>query len=116
MERGLLISTSEVAMPIDYIAEFPIAAELLPPRLRALLAPVDLTPSAQVDVSTRFEVDIYGPDRDHVHMLMAAIPAGSPFNIRDLDAAGNGVVAYSTPIDDEKGIIREYNPSISGHD
>lgn len=103
-------------MPINYLDDFPIDAELLPTRLRALLEPVGLEPAVRVDVSMRFENDPYGPKREHVHMLMAVIPEAEMGTMGQPRATGNGVVAFSTPYVDGPGELAEYVPSVDGFD
>ncbi|MBY3201325.1 hypothetical protein [Rhizobium laguerreae] len=103
-------------MPINYLDEFPIDAALLPARLRALLEPVGLEPALRVDVSTRFEYDPYGPAREHVHMVMAVMAEAEMATMGQPDATGNGVVEFSTPHVEASGALREYVPSIDGHD
>lgn len=103
-------------MAIDYLEEFPIERTVLPARLRALLEPVGLDPASRVEVSTRFENDPYGPERERIHMVMAAVPEADMALIGLPRAVRDGVVAYSTPYVTEKGGLSEYAPSIDGHD
>ncbi len=103
-------------MLFDYIAEFPIPAHVLPPRLRELLAPVGLSPSHFVEVASMRESDPYGENAEHLHLLMAVVPGidGGPFKV--LSEAGHGVVEYSVPFGDTFGCSAEFSPSISGFD
>ena len=103
-------------MTISYLDEFPIDASVLPARLRALLQPVGLDPTLRVDISTRFETDPYGPDREHVHMLMAVMPESEMATMGQPNASGDGVVAFSTPYVTSMGGLSEYAPSLDGHD
>jgi hypothetical protein len=101
---------------LDYIQTFPIPEALLPPRLRALLAPVDLTPDHRVDVTVRHEVDPHGPDQEYTHMLMAVVHDIAGLKLQDIDQTGSGVVYSSQPDVDTQGGIRNFNPTVSGHD
>lgn len=112
----LLNNAAEWALPINYLDEFPIEKEFLPGRLRALLEPVGLEPTLRVDVSTRFESDPYGPAREHVHMVMAVMPEAEMVKMGQPNATGDGVVAFSTPYVEALGALRDYTPSIDGHD
>jgi hypothetical protein len=101
---------------INYLNEFPIPAELLPPRLIALLQPVGADRGLRVDVTTRFEFDPYGPSREHVYMIMAIAPDSGPGDISKFHEAGHGVVYFSQPDVNSIGEIKEFCPSISGLD
>ena len=101
---------------IDYLGDFPIGAKLLPPRLRSLLEPVGKSPDLRVDVTTRFEVDPYGPEREHVYMVMALDPNSEPGSVADFDETGHGVVYYSQPDISHAGGLKEFNISVSGFD
>lgn len=101
---------------IDYLDEFPIEVRFLPPRLVALLEPVGLDRNLRVDVTTRFEFDPYGVNREHVYMIMALAPDDGPGDISKYDEAGHGVVYFSQPDVRERGGIKEFSPSISGLD
>lgn len=101
---------------IDYLAEFPIAAHLLPPRLVSLLQPVGTDRDLRVDVTMRFEFDPYGPNREHVYMIMALAPDAGPGVVSQFDEAGNGVVYFSQPDVSSLGGIKEFDPSVSGLD
>lgn len=106
----------ERLLPIDYLNEFPIEAAILPARLRALLEPVGLETAIRVDVSTRFENDPYGADREHVHMVMAVMPEAEMLVMGQPSATGNGVVSFSTPWVDDEGGLADYTPSVDGRD
>src|SRR3546814_17600106 len=97
---------------INYLDEFPIPAELLPPRLVALLEPAGTERNLRVDVTTRFEFDPYGPNREHVYMIMALAPDSGPGDVSKFDEAGHGVVYFSQPDVTDPGQIREFNPSV----
>lgn len=101
---------------IDYLSDFPIPAALLPKRLLSLLAPVGDDLDLRVDVTTRFEADPYGPNREHVYMIMALARDEGPGDISDYSEAGDGVVYYSQPDVRELGGIKEFSPSVSGLD
>ncbi|WP_332819149.1 hypothetical protein [Sphingopyxis sp.] len=101
---------------INYLNEFPIAAEFLPQRLINLLEPVGTDIDLRVEVTTRFEVDPYGPNREHVFMIMALSPTDEPGDISKFDEAGHGVVYFSQPDVKDAGGIKEFNPSVSGLD
>ena len=103
-------------MPIDYLADFPIPAALLPQRLQDLLAPVGLSARQQVEVACHDEVDPHGENSEHVHLLMAVVAEDGDGPLPVLDEAGNGVVEHSVPMGDRKACIREFSPSLSGHD
>ena len=101
---------------MDYIADFPIARELMPQRLLALLAPIGMSPEERVEVTSKFTFDQYGPNRESYSMTMAVVP-DTVDPIPDLaEAAAHGVVAFSVPFDDEKGVVHDLTPSISGCD
>ncbi|RXZ64246.1 hypothetical protein [Pelagerythrobacter rhizovicinus] len=100
----------------NYLDEFPIPAELLPPRLFGLLSPVGTESDLRVDVTTRFEVDPYGPGREHVHMIMALASDQGPGDLSKYGETGHGVVYFSQPDVHEFGEIREFQPSVSGLD
>ncbi|MGV1950133.1 hypothetical protein ACQZ44_04870 [Agrobacterium vitis] len=103
-------------MPIDHLQEFPIDVALLPPRLRSLLEPVGLDPALSVDISERYENDPHGPEREHVHMLMAVMPEAEMETMGQTNASTTGVVAFSTPDIEDKGGLEKYDPSINGFD
>jgi hypothetical protein len=102
-------------MPIDYVAQFPIPAHMLPGRLRALLEPVGFAPEQAIEVTTRYEFDRFGPGYEYVHMIMAVVPDDGLDVTPLLREATDGVVSYSVPID-EKGYSRDFVPSVSEHD
>ncbi len=103
-------------MPINYLAEFPISQDILPPRLRALLEPVGDNPTLRVAISTRWENDMHGPEREYVHMTMAAVPEKEIDHLKVAREASDGVVFYSVPhVQDQAGLY-EFSPSISGYD
>lgn len=101
---------------IDYLEEFPIPAALLPPRLVAMLKPVGTDRNLRVDVTTRFEFDPYGPNREHLHMIMALSPDPPPGDASKFDEIGHGVVYFSKPDVNALGQIDEFCPSVSGLD
>src|SRR5690348_2237536 len=88
-----------LAMPFDYVAAFPLPADLIPERLRNLLTPVSLNPWEVVEVACLYEA----PDRDlneeTLHLQMAVVQDGSDEPLDVLDEAGHGVVASSVPVD-----------------
>ena len=101
-------------MITDYLAEFPIPAAQLPPRLRGLFESESDDSQTRVEVATRYDFDQYGPGREYLHMLMALTPEP---NFRHVpDEASNGVVSHSTPYVQEQGGLSVYNPSVSGLD
>ncbi len=101
---------------IDYLNEFPVGIEFLPLRLRSLLEPVGKNADLRVDVTARFEFDPYGPDREHVHMIMALDPNSGPRNVADFNEAGHGVVYFSQPDINHAGGLNDFNISVSGLD
>ena len=103
-------------MKIDYFDDFPISKDLLPEKLAQLLEPVSLSLNQKVEVSALYENDLYGPDREHLHMLMAVIPDGEENEVGVLQEADHGVVSYSVPWDDEKGCCADYQKSVSSYD
>lgn len=103
-------------MKTYYFDDFPIPKDILPEKLARLLEPVSLLPNQEVEVSALYENDLYGPDREHLHMLMAVIPEGKENEVGVLEESSHGVVSYSVPWDDEKGCCAEYQESVSGYD
>ncbi|SUB01267.1 Uncharacterised protein [Pannonibacter phragmitetus] len=103
-------------MLIDYLEEFPIPTAALPTRLRALLEPIGDNPALKVEVATRWDKDQYGPNREYVHMIMAAVPEEALPSLGVLDEAANGVVAFSVPDIENRGGLTEFTPSVSGHE
>jgi hypothetical protein len=102
-------------MPFDYVAAFPLRADLIPERLRNLLMPVGLNPREAIEVARMYET----PDRDVneevLYLQMAVVQDGSDAPLDVLNEAGQGVVAYSVPFDG-RGNAAECQPSLSGHD
>ena len=92
-------------MPFDYLATFPIPAHILPPRLRGLLEPVGLSPDQVVEVASMYESDPHGEQAEHLHLLMAVVPGPEEGPIEVLFEAGNGVVEYSVPVGDKRGVV-----------
>ncbi|MEP6754892.1 MAG: hypothetical protein ABJA67_05285, partial [Chthonomonadales bacterium] len=103
-------------MPFNYIANFPIPEGVLPIQLRMLLEPVGNSPQQQVEVTSRYDFDRHGPNREYVHMIMAVVADDGPVVTPSLKESGHGVVSYSVPFADEKGSSKNYVPSISGND
>lgn len=89
---------------------------MLPNRLRTLLEPVGNSLQQKVEVTTRYDFDRHGPNREYVHMLMAVVADDGPEVTRSLQESGDGVVSFSVPFADKKGGSKDYVPSISGND
>jgi hypothetical protein len=85
-------------MPFDYVGAFPIPTAILPAKLRGLLEPIGFNPQQKVEV-----------------LQTAVVLDEVDEPIKVLDEAGQGVVAFSVPVDD-KGCVAEFSPSITGHD
>lgn len=103
-------------MPIDYLAEFPISAALLPAKLRELLTPVGIDPDYRVEVCTNCESKESGGVHEVTHMLMAVVPEKDVPGLGVLREASDGVVSFSVPCLEKKGASRTFSPSVSGHD
>ncbi|MCK4712722.1 MAG: hypothetical protein KAT26_07570, partial [Marinosulfonomonas sp.] len=101
---------------MNYTEEFPIPSRLIPARLAELLEPLGKDPKQRIEVAARFDQDTYGPCREYLQMLIAIIPKGKEDSISVLREASDGVVSYSVPVDDHKGVCADYNPSVSGFD
>lgn len=104
------------AVPIDYLNQFPIPEAALPPRLRGLLEPVGDNPALRVNVTTRLNKDYHGPNREYLHMIMAAVPEAALGSLGVPRATEHGVVSFSVPSIDAQGGLPKFVPSISGHD
>jgi len=103
-------------MSFDYLANFPIPDQLLPPKLRSLLMPVGLSAEQRVEVAAMLQVDPHGNETEELHLLMAAIPLHDDAPVGILREADHGVVQYSVPFEDGRGCWANFSPSISGHD
>ncbi len=103
-------------MAFDYLAEFPLPAHVLPPRLRGLLEPVGLAPRHLVAVACMHEADPYGANAEHLHLQMAVVPGIESSPIEVVDEAGDGVVESSVPVPDKLGCVERFSPSISDYD
>lgn len=103
-------------MPFDYLAAFPIPANVVPPKLRDLLEPIGLSPSQIVEVASIQASDPHGEQAEHLHLLIAVVPGtdGGPIGV--LSEASHGVVEYSVPFGDALGCSAGFSPSISGYD
>lgn len=101
---------------IDYLADFPIPAEVLPARLRSLLEPIGKAPDERVEITTDWEFDHHGPNEEFVHMIMAAVQDSVPSPMPVFDEAGDGVVAFSVPVLAGKGESQNFNPNVSSHE
>lgn len=107
--------TSPSTMSFDYVAAFPLPSDLIPKRLRSLLTPIGLNPREVVEVACLHETSDSDDDDETIYLQMAVVQ-GSSGDIPDcFEGAGDGVVAYSVPVD-RKGIAATYSPSLSGHD
>ena len=100
----------------NYLDEFPISVQILPPRLRALLDPVGTNPDLRVDVSVRFEFDRYGLEQEHVHMIMAISPNSGPSVVSEFNETASGVVYSSQPDVSNAGGLQDFDISVSGLD
>lgn len=103
-------------MQIDYLNQFPMPAAILPPKLRALLEPVGNSPSLRVEVTTRWDKDQHGPNREHVHMIMAVVPEDILASLGVVDEASDGVISFSVPDIEFQAGLSTFTPSISGND
>jgi hypothetical protein len=103
-------------MTFDYVTNFPIPEVLLPIRLRMLLEPVGKSPQQQVNVTSRYDFDRHGQNREYVHMIMAVVADDGPEVTPALRESIDGLVSYSVPFAEEKGSLKNYVPSISGND
>ena len=103
-------------MPFNYLESFPLPTHSLPPKLKSLLEPIGLAPNQMVEVASMVQVDQYGENAEDLHLQMAVVPGQDSSPVEVLDAAGDGVVEYSVPFDDECGCCADYSPSISGYD
>ena len=103
-------------MPADYLSQFPIPAGKLPPRLRHLLEPAGDSPRLRVEVATRYDVDQRGPDREYVHMVMAAVPESELQGLGVIHEASSGVVSSGVYDVGERGSLAVFTPSVSGFD
>jgi hypothetical protein len=102
-------------MPFDYLAAFPIPAHLLPERLLKLLSPVSLNPREAVEVACLYEAPDGDAGRERIYHQMAVVQDDSDAPLALLQESGDGVVAYSVPIDG-RGNAADFHPSLSGHD
>lgn len=100
---------------INYLAEFPVPAALLPERLRSLLAPVGIDPALRVEVSSFTERDPHGPESETVQMLMAVVPDEGE-DVPPVLHSEHGMVAYSTPVLRERGSGKNFSPGVDGKD
>ncbi len=97
----------------DYMGNFPIPAELLPPRLRSLFEPVGTDSAQRVEVSCFTENQLSAENRETVHMLMAVVPDdGNPTPI----LYGEGLVTHGVPTLRGKGSEENFAPNVSGCD
>jgi hypothetical protein len=101
---------------IDYVNDCPIPPALQPPRLRALLEPAGAGADLRIDVTSRFDEDHYGLNRECAHMIMAVVRDVDALALKDFRETGAGVVNQSRPDVSERGGLAEFNVSISGHD
>ncbi|MGH8777860.1 hypothetical protein [Paraburkholderia sp.] len=99
----------------DYLRNFPIAAELLPHRLRDLLSPIGMGSDYPVEVCSTFEHDRDNAAYECLHMLMALVEDADEQHLPALHSE-EGVVAFSVPDIREKGAVRNFSPNIDGHD
>jgi hypothetical protein len=97
----------------DYLTEFPICSDLLPPKLKELLTPVGNSASEMVDISCRVSPLPDSEESEHIHMLMAVVPESHQENLSLLREVQDHVVAFSTPVIAHKGCISDYAPSVS---
>lgn len=100
----------------NYLDQFPIPKALVPPKLRALLEPVGQDPTLQVEITLRWDHDHYGPNREYVHMTMAAVPEGDLSALGVMGEANNGVVSFSVPDIENQGGLSKFVPSITGYE
>jgi hypothetical protein len=103
-------------MFINYLDQFPIPSTALPPRLKALLEPVGESPALKVEVTTRWEKDKHGPNREYVHMIMAVVPDAALPTLKAVNEARHGLVSYSVPDIEVHGGLKTFTPSVSGYD
>ncbi|WP_299413524.1 hypothetical protein [uncultured Sulfitobacter sp.] len=103
-------------MITDYQDEFPIPLAILPPKLQALLEPVGQDPTLQVEVTKRWEKDHYGPNREYIHMIMAAVPEKDLGSLSVVREANHGVVSFSVPDIENQGDLSKFVPSVAGYD
>lgn len=103
-------------MTINYLESFPIPEEVLPSKLRELLLPVGLSPTLRVEVASMYEFDPHGVNAEHLHLQMAVVAGEGSQPIETVREAGDGVVEFSVPIGDKVGYVKNFIPSISGHD
>ncbi|MCU8382875.1 hypothetical protein OC514_00605 [Vibrio vulnificus] len=103
-------------MNFNYLESFPLPESILPYRLKELLKPVGLSPDLRVEVACMQETDLFGENAEHLHLQMAVVPEDNEGPIEVLREASEGVVAYSVPFGEEKGVSAQFNPSISGYD
>lgn len=102
---------------INYIEEFPIKGKNLPVNLRTLFTPITPElPSEKVVVTSRFQHDPHGQNREYLHLVMASVPDEDPYSINILKESRDGVVSYSVPFGRQKGESACCKPSVSGYD
>lgn len=102
-------------MPFDYVAAFPLPADLIPDRLRNLLKPVGINPRELIEVACSYKAPDRDVDEEIVYLQMAVVQDDGDAPLEVFNEAGGGVVAYSVP-SDGKGNAAESLPSLSGHD
>lgn len=102
---------------INYIEKFPIKDKYLPETLRELLTPITPEhPSEKVVVTSRFNHDKHGENRESLQMIMATVPEEESYSIATLRESRDGVVSFSVPFGEQKGDVVHFEPSVSGHD
>jgi hypothetical protein len=80
------------------LEEFPLPAEVMPARLKALLGEVTTEQQhMKIEVAASFEHDKYGLGGEALHMTMLVLPAGMADQLRVLEEPSTGRISIGPP-------------------
>lgn len=100
-------------MSFDYLKQFPLPLDIIPPNLKELLIPVGMHSNDRVKVACLHKSD---DKTEYFHMLMAVVPGKESKPVNVLSESSEGVVEYGQPYLSNFGNCENFLPSISEYD
>ena len=96
---------------------FPIAENLVPKRLKDLVAEIpNQDPNRHIVVVTHLEIDPHGPDREELVMQTSVVPDEAVDDLAVLRRKSDFSHVSSSLTLEKFGSARNFTPSIGGHD